>query len=231
MRFKDVFSIIGPAMVGPSSSHTAGAVRLGRVARRLLGGRPERVRIELFGSFADTYRGHGTDLALVGGLLDYDTDDLGIRTSLAEASRSGMEVLFAAAAVPAVHPNTAKLEVTGNGRSFLVTGASIGGGNIEIFSVNDFDVRFSASLPTLLVFHADRSGMIAELSKRLSEAGVNIARMGVDRKNRSGEALSVFETDGSVSYSLLGLLKELPNVREVILIDLEGRGSLCDSAP
>jgi L-serine dehydratase len=223
MRFKDVFSIIGPAMVGPSSSHTAGAVRLGRVARRLLAVEPEWADIRLYGSFADTYKGHGTDLALIGGLLDYEPDDPRVSQSLEEADRRGLRVTIRPSRGLAQHPNTAMIQIGCGDQEITVRGASIGGGNIELEQVNGFDVRFSGSYPTLLIFHTDRTGMISDISGVLSSLGINIGYMDVDRKERNGDALTVVETDGSFSAELQERLTCLPDVQEVRIIDwMEG---------
>ncbi|MCQ6563186.1 L-serine ammonia-lyase, iron-sulfur-dependent subunit beta [Paenibacillus mendelii] len=220
MRFKDVFSIIGPSMVGPSSSHTAGAVRIGRAARRIFGALPAQAEIKFYGSFAETYRGHGTDLAIAGGLLDYDTDDMRIRDSLTIADASGMTLAFKTGSNPAVHPNTAKLTLTGDGREDIITGSSIGGGNIELTGINGFDVKFTMNYPTLLVFHKDRPGMLADMTNILGDGGVNIGYMDVDRKGRSGDALTVIETDEAVPGALMERIRVLPDVQRVCLADL-----------
>lgn len=156
MRFKDVFSIIGPSMIGPSSSHTAGAVRLGRVVRQLLGELPKKAEITLYGSFADTYRGHGTDLALIGGLLDYETDDPRIPDAAEEAEALGVEIAFLTSKDKADHPNTVRITLSSDTREVSMMGASIGGGNVEIVNVNQFDVKFTAVYPTLVISHHDR---------------------------------------------------------------------------
>lgn len=226
MRFKDVFSIIGPAMVGPSSSHTAGAVRIGRVARHILGDLPEKADILFYGSFADTYRGHGTDLAIVGGLLDFDTDDSRIPSSLAIAEQLGITIAFKEGKGQFPHPNTAKVIVRCGEREVIVTGASIGGGNIEVLGVNEFDVKFTAMYPTLILFHNDRPGMIADVTRVLSRENVNIGHMSVDRKGRSGEALTVIDTDSSLTEELIQEIAQLGTVRDVRLVDLTAnRGS------
>ena len=139
MRFKDVFSIIGPGMIGPSSSHTAGAVRLGRVARELFGGQPEQANIVFYGSLAATYSGHGTDLAVTAGLLQFDTDDERIPDSLNVAEESGMKVVFQTSKGPAIHPNTLTITLRSGRRRCQMTGCSIGGGNIEVVQGNGFD--------------------------------------------------------------------------------------------
>jgi L-serine dehydratase len=226
MRFKDVFSIIGPAMVGPSSSHTAGAVRIGRVARHILGDLPEKADILFYGSFADTYRGHGTDLAIVGGLLDFDTDDSRIPSSLAIAEHLGIDIAFKEGKGQFPHPNTAKVIVRCGEREVIVTGASIGGGNIEVLGVNEFDVKFTAMYPTLILFHNDRPGMIADVTRVLSRENVNIGHMSVDRKGRSGEALTVIDTDNTLTEDVIREIAQLATVRDVRLVDLTAnRGS------
>ncbi|CAH0119985.1 L-serine dehydratase, beta chain [Paenibacillus sp. CECT 9249] len=223
MRFKDVFSIIGPSMIGPSSSHTAGAVRLGRAARRILGGMPERADILFYGSFASTYRGHGTDLALVAGLLDLQADDAGIKDALELAEEAGMSVNITASALRPAHPNTAQIRLRRGEREDTVTGCSIGGGNIEVIGVNRFDVKFTASYPTLLIFHGDRPGVIAEVTDVFRQAGANIGYMEVDRKSRSGDALTVLEMDGPISGLWTERILRLPDVRRVCLIDLAAK--------
>ncbi|CAM3611031.1 L-serine ammonia-lyase, iron-sulfur-dependent subunit beta [Marinicrinis lubricantis] len=223
MRFKDVFSIIGPSMVGPSSSHTAGAVRIGRTARHIFGEQPTQAEIVFYGSFADTYRGHGTDLAVTAGLLDMDTDDLRIRDALQEAKAAGIEIVFQTGRKPTLHPNTAKITLRTDLRQDVVIGSSIGGGNIVIQSVNDFDVGFSVVYPTLLVFHDDRPGIVANITSLFSSEGLNIGYMDVDRKGRSGDALTVVETDEAIPTSLMDRLRSLPYVHRISLADLTSR--------
>ena len=220
MRFKDVFSIIGPAMVGPSSSHTAGAVRIGRAARHILGELPEKANIVFYGSFADTYKGHGTDLAVVGGLLDFDTDDPRIPSSLEIAEQLGIDIAIREGSGHFPHPNTAKITISKGEREISVVGASIGGGNIEVLSVDGFNVKFTAMYPTLILYHRDRPGMIAEVTRVLSREQVNIGHMSVDRKGRSGEALTVIETDHALTQEIVREIASLPQVQDARLIDL-----------
>ncbi|MDF2648971.1 MAG: sdaAB [Paenibacillus sp.] len=224
MRFKDVFSIIGPSMIGPSSSHTAGAVRLGRVARQLLGEQPKKVEITLYGSFADTYRGHGTDLALIGGLLDYETDDPRIPIAAEEAEALGVEITFLTSKDKADHPNTVRFILTSDTRELSMTGASIGGGNVEIVNVNQFDVKFTAVYPTLVISHHDRPGMIADITALLGRSQINIGFMDLDRKGRDREAMTVIETDVSIPDSLIEELKNLSMIHEIKKVDLAERG-------
>jgi L-serine dehydratase len=223
MRFKNVFSIIGPAMVGPSSSHTAGAVRIGRVARQLLGTQPQRALITLYGSFAETYQGHGTDLALIGGLLDYDTDDARIRISLEEAQLAGMEVTFTLDSGNFPHPNTAKIELWAVDQYAEVVGASIGGGNIVIHAMNGFDVQCTGEFPTLILIHADLPGVLSGITNILSSDGVNIGYMDLDRKGRNGQAMTVIEADTPMTAGTVEKIKQLPHIEKVSIIDLTRR--------
>lgn len=221
MRFKDVFSIIGPSMVGPSSSHTAGAVRIGRAARRIFGAFPEQAEIVFYGSFAETYRGHGTDLAVVGGLMDFATDDMRIRNAIDLAEAAGMSLTFKTAQNVAFHPNTVLMKLKDeDGREDVVVGASIGGGNVEILGVNGFDVKFTMNYPVLVVFHKDTPGMVAHITRILDGGGVNIGYMDVDRKGRGGEAITVVETDEAVPHDLMEHIRSLGNVHRVVFADL-----------
>ncbi|MDD9266379.1 L-serine ammonia-lyase, iron-sulfur-dependent subunit beta [Paenibacillus sp. GCM10023248] len=224
MRFKDVFSIIGPSMIGPSSSHTAGAVRLGRVVRQLLGEQPAKAEMTLYGSFADTYRGHGTDLALIGGLLDFETDDPRIPHAAEEAEARGVEIAFLTSKDKADHPNTVKFHLSAGDKEVVMIGASIGGGNIEIVSVNQFDVKFTAVYPTLVISHHDRPGMIAEITTLLGRNQINIGFMDLDRKGRDREAMTVIETDVTVSDALIEELGSLSMIYDIKRVDLAERG-------
>ena len=161
----NVFDIIGPIMIGPSSSHTAGAVRLGYIAHKVLGERAVRAEIELCGSFAQTYRGHGTDKALIAGILGMKSDDERIRRSLELAAEEGLEYSFATAVIPGAHPNTARISLIGeSGATAVVQGASIGGGNILVSQVNGLEVSFTGQHNTLLVLHYDKPGTIAAVT-------------------------------------------------------------------
>ncbi|MCA0754277.1 L-serine ammonia-lyase, iron-sulfur-dependent subunit beta [Paenibacillus sp. N4] len=220
MRFKDVFSIIGPGMIGPSSSHTAGAVRIGRAARHLFGGMPLQAELTLYGSFAETYEGHGTDLALAAGLLDYATDDERIRNALSLAKALGMELTFNAARDPTVHPNSVLLTLRSENREDSFMGASIGGGNAEMTKINGFDVKFSVHNPTLLVFHADRLGMLAAFTSLIEAEWLNISYMDVNRKSRAGDALTVIQTDERLSGKLPDRIRAIEGVRRVASMNL-----------
>lgn len=226
MRFKDVFSIIGPAMIGPSSSHTAGAARIGRFARQLLGEAPAEARVMFYGSFGATYKGHGTDVAIAGGLLDRDTDDEGLPQSLRDAAQEGIHITFEQGKGLFSHPNTARLLLSSaqSGdkplRQLSMTGISIGGGNIEITEIDGFSVKISGMYLTLVIRHMDWTGVIANLTAAMKQYGMNIAYMSVDRKSRSGDALTVLELDGPLSPSLLEMLRATESVAAVQTVDL-----------
>jgi L-serine dehydratase len=191
-----MFEVIGPVMIGPSSSHTAGAVRLGRLGRSVFGEMPARARITLHGSFASTGRGHGTDLALVAGLLGFAPDDERIRTADDEAIAAGMHVTFTESDLGEVHPNTARMELESvDGRTITVQGSSVGGADVVLTAIGAFDVAITGELPVLVVEHNDQPGVIASVSAVLAQYGVNIASMEVSRERRGARALMVIETD------------------------------------
>ncbi|MGN7357896.1 L-serine ammonia-lyase, iron-sulfur-dependent subunit beta [Paenibacillus sp. SAF-054] len=225
MRFKNVFSIIGPSMVGPSSSHTAGAVRIGRVARQLLGRQPEQAKMTLFGSFAETYWGHGTDLALTAGLLNFDTDDERIPEADLEAEKAGMSMEWVQGKGNGPHPNSVKITLSAGERKAEIVAASIGGGTIAVYSLNGFDVQITGEYPTIAVMHSDSQGVLASLTALLSRKSINIGYMDVDRKGRSGAAMTVFELDTTPSEGTIEEMMELPHILEVTMIDLTQRSS------
>jgi L-serine dehydratase len=203
-RVHSVFEVIGPIMIGPSSSHTAGAVRLGRLARSVFGSTPAAAHITLHGSFASTGHGHGTDLALVAGLLGYAPDDERIRVADEEAVKAGLAVTFDTGDLGEVHPNTARIEMTdADGRSVTVQGSSVGGADVVLTAIDDFDVAISGELPVLVVEHHDQPGVIASVSAVLARYGANIASMEVSRERRGARALMVIETDQPVASAAL----------------------------
>ena len=169
MKYRSVFDIIGPVMVGPSSSHTAGAVRIGLFTRYIFGMQPEDVKIRLYGSFKETYKGHGTDIALIGGLLGYNTSDKRIRTSMEDAKAAGMEFEFIESGIEHIHPNTAKIEVQAGRHSLDLIGKSIGGGKMVIFELLGFDVNLSGDFPTYFIFYKFNDKNKKELSLRIQE--------------------------------------------------------------
>lgn len=195
-RTRSLFDIVGPVMIGPSSSHTAGAARLGRLARAIFGKEPVAALITLHGSFATTGRGHGTDLALVAGLLGLAIDDPRIRDAAAHAEAAGIRVTFEDADLGDEHPNTARIELTSaDGDSMTVTGSSLGGAEVVVTRIDDFDVEITGELPTLVVSHTDQPGVIANVTTVLADAGANIATMSDSRERRGQRALMLIETD------------------------------------
>jgi L-serine dehydratase len=216
----NVFNIIGPVMVGPSSSHTAGAVRIGRIARGVSGGQPAAVCIELYGSFAQTYKGHGTDKAIIAGLLSMAPDDERIKDSLELANKAGMKFKFRKSSFKYVHPNTALITaVDSMGQKSVVQGSSIGGGRITVNRINGVNVKFGGEYHTLLINHNDTPGVIAAVTIILADNGINIANMKTYRSHRGGEAMMVIETDQAVSWDLKLLLECVHKVKKVILIE------------
>lgn len=209
----DVFDIIGPVMIGPSSSHTAGAARIGRIARALLGERPVCARIELHGSFSKTYKGHGTDRALAGGILGMEPDDEHIRDSLSIARREGLDVRFFPVHLDDAHPNTARVTLKGeSGREITLQGASVGGGSIHVTQVNGMAVDVSGEHTTLIVLHRDAPGTIAAVTEELSRRGVNICNFRLARACKGGNAVMTIEVDGTVDADLNHCVEQLPNV-------------------
>lgn len=217
----DIFDILGPVMVGPSSSHTAGAVRIGRMARVLLGDAPVEARIGLFGSFAETGQGHGTDRALVAGLLGMKPDDLEIPHSFSLAEERGLRFSFYTANLREAHPNTAVLEVRDAAGRTLTQAASTGGGRIRVDRLNGVDVSFTGMFNTLVVQHQDIAGKVADVTRALSSAKINIANMSVCRDRRGGDALMVIETDQKVPPVVRVLIGELRGIRSLTYYEKE----------
>ena len=215
MKFRSVFEVIGPVMVGPSSSHTAGAARIGRVARKLFGRQPKWAKIYLYESFAETYQGHGTDVAIIGGLLGFDTFDDRIRTSFELAQEAGMTFEFIPTDEESDHPNTARLLIGDEESEMELVGISIGGGTIEVIELNGFTLRLSGHFPALLIVHNDRSGVIANVSNAIAELDINIAHMEVGRKEKGEMALMVIEVDQVVDEELMIKLRAIEHVTQV----------------
>lgn len=205
-----VFDIIGPRMTGPSSSHTAGAVRIAYIARQLLGAEISRVQFTLYGSFAETGRGHGTDKALIGGVLGLMPDDERIRRAYELAKEQGIQVDFAYSDEPVDHPNTVKIELWDiNDHMMEVVGRSVGGGNILITEINEQAVELSGEYPTLIVSHRDEPGVIAEVSHVLAQLNINIAFMRVFRHGRGRDAYMCIETDTPVTKEMQVIIRQL----------------------
>ena len=208
MKDYSVFDIIGPRMVGPSSSHTAGAVRIGLVAHGLIAGNIASTDITLYGSFAETGRGHGTDRAIVAGVLGVGPDDERIKYSMLLAKSENMDVKVHYSSEECDHPNTAMVKVIGeDGTMHTVVGISIGGGNIEIQEIDGMEVSFSGKYPTLIVFYPDAPGVISKVTTVLAAMQINVAFMRVFRHAKRKRACMVIETDAVVSREVLNGIK------------------------
>lgn len=209
-----LFDILGPVMVGPSSSHTAGACRLGLIARAVCGGTPARARILLHGSFAATGEGHGTQRAIVGGLIGLPPDDLRLRKGFEEAAAAGLEWQFEEAELGEhAHPNTARFELEKGDEKVTLQGASIGGGRIEVTELNGFAVSLGGDYHTLVALAQDRPGTIAAIASLLSTEGVNLATMRVDRTGRLEDALMTIEADQPIPDVALQGIRAFPWLR------------------
>ena len=220
MKYRSVFDIIGPVMVGPSSSHTAGAVRIGLFTRYIFGRQPEDVKITLYGSFKETYKGHGTDIALIGGLLGYNTSDKRIRTSMDDAKLAGMEFEFIESGIEHIHPNTAKIEVQAGRYSLDLIGKSIGGGKMVIFELLGFDVNLSGDFPTYFIFYKFKDENKETLSMKIDEL---FGDKKVSEKYSSsileGTNLLVVESLEKFDEESINKLTELEFVNEVKFAD------------
>ena len=212
---RSLFDIFGPVMIGPSSSHTAGAVRLGRLARAVFGSVPKRAVMQLHGSFASTGKGHGTELALTAGLLGMGPDDPAIVTADQAAVDAGLEVVFETADLGEVHPNTVRFELSDGGKELSLQGSSTGGGEVLLTRIADFDVMANGLLPLLLVEHKDSLGEIAAVTGQIAGDGANIAEMRVSRRRRGDAALMLIETDTPVSDAAVESIEHLQGVTRV----------------
>ena len=199
----NILDIIGPVMVGPSSSHTAGAVRIGQIAGKLLGEEVKNARIGLHGSFLATGKGHGTDQALIAGLR-------------------GLEYVFEAVSLRGAHPNSVKLELTGvTGRKLEMVAASIGGGRVRVCEIDGLRADFSAEAPTVVVYKQDRPGVVVRVSLKLGLAGINIATMQVYRDERGGHAVMVIEVDQEVPADCIADLERESGIEKVIYLCMQ----------
>ncbi len=217
-----ILDIIGPVMVGPSSSHTAGACRLGLLARNLVGGTPQRAHAELHGSFARTGEGHGTDKAIVGGLLGFRPDDDRLRTSLEIAAGEGLAYTFSKTKLgeeSEVHPNTVRITVERGDRTSVMTGSSLGAGRILVSEIDDFPVEVHADHHTIVLVAEDIRGSIARITTLLADDGVNIATIRVSRRRRGGDAFMVIELDEPPGDDVRDHIRALSWVRWAFTLD------------
>lgn len=218
----NIFDIVGPVMVGPSSSHTAGAVKIGYVSSKLMSEKIIRAEILLYGSFLATGKGHGTDMALVAGLLGMQPDDARIPRSIEIAKKEGMEIVFGKAELEEAHPNSVLLKLTGeDGRQLEVVGESLGGSLINIASIDGLSANFSGDYPTLIVHNLDQPGHVAEVTSMLAHKMVNIATMQLYRAGRGGEAVMVIECDQEIPEQSIRWLCHLEGVKKVTYYSLE----------
>lgn len=220
MKSYGVFDIMGPIMVGPSSSHTAGAARLGKMARYLCGGEISKVRFLLHGSFAQTYKGHGTDKALLAGIMGINSDDYRLREAFAIAKERGLEYSFVSADLGNVHPNTVCFEITTkDDRCISVTGSSIGGGSVVITNIDNISVYFTGENPILITKHQDTPGVVSHITALLYRHTINIGNMRVNRVENTSTATMYIELDRHVEPELVQEMKQIPNVENVILLE------------
>ena len=220
MAFISVFDVLGPNMIGPSSSHTAGAAIIAYLAQKMIAPPLRRADFRLYGSFAKTYRGHGTDRALVGGILGFSADDERIRDSFALAKQQGLEFLLIPDETETdVHPNTVEIRMeNAAGRVMTVRGESLGGGKVRIVGINGVKVDFTGEYNALIVVQRDKPGVVAHITKILSDRDVNIAFMRLFREQKGHTAYTIVESDQRLPEGVDALLLENPNITDVMVV-------------
>ena len=216
-----VFDIIGPNMIGPSSSHTAGALRIARLAKNMVKSSIKQVKFILYGSFAETYQGHGTDHALVAGMLGFDTEDYRIKESFEYAKKAGLYYIFETNFTKQdIHPNTVDIIITNeNDEETMITGVSVGGGRAVIKKINGVDIDLSGDYHTLVIRHKDLPGVVAGVTKVLSQFEINIAFMKLYRENKGTIAYSIIETDQHINEDVIDKIEEFQSVFDAFLIE------------
>ncbi len=225
MSFISVFDVLGPNMIGPSSSHTAGACAIAHLAQKMKSGILKEVEFTLYGSFAKTYRGHGTDRALLGGIMGFATDDVRIRDSFDIAKERGITYRFITDEKETdVHPNTVDIRmVNDKGTEMIVRGESLGGGKVRIVRINQVRVDFTGEYNAVIIIQKDRPGVAAHITKALSDRGVNIAFMRLFRESKGEKAYTIVESDGRLPEDITGKLLENPNIWDVMLVQGEDK--------
>ena len=214
-----VFDIIGPRMTGPSSSHTAGAVRMAHIAWDIAGRDVSEVTFTLYGSFSETGRGHGTDKALIAGILGFAPDDERIREALQLAEEKGLSYRFQKVNLEQAHPNTAVIHLTGaSGRTARVRGSSVGGGNIRITNIDGYEVELTGTYPALITIHHDRPGVITKVTQILARYEYNIAFMRVSRHSRGEMAMMILELDEPLDEDVVAECCEVYEVEHAFAI-------------
>lgn len=223
MSFISVFDVLGPVMIGPSSSHTAGAAAIALFAGKMFSGKLEQVEFTLYGSFAQTYRGHGTDRALLGGIMGFPPDDRRLPDSYRIAEERGLVYRFLAdQKEKEIHPNTVDIFMTGeNGKSLLVRGESTGGGKIRITRLNQVEVDFSGEYSTLIVVQQDKPGVVAHIAQCLSAKNINVAYMKVYREDKGSIAYSIIESDGPLYDGIEMEVKKNPYVQDIMIVQAQ----------
>lgn len=215
-----IFDVIGPVMIGPSSSHTAGAARLGKMARAIFGEPITKAVMTLYGSFAKTYKGHGTDKALVGGLLGFDADDARLKDSFAEANKKKMDIFFLESSEDMGHPNVVKFDLyNGDDSHKTIVGRSLGGGLIMITEIDGFPVEVTGEDYAIMSLHNDQPGVVAGVSGLLGEENINISSMRVFRKRRHSDAVMMVSTDGPIDQATLQKIEAVPGIKRVMYFE------------
>ena len=215
----NMFDIIGPIMIGPSSSHTAGANKIGYMARKIVGEDIKEVEFLLHGSFAKTYKGHGTDKALLAGIMGMMSDDERIRDAYKIADEIGLRYVFSEIELENVHPNTVKMNITGiSGTKWEIVGSSIGAGKVKIIELNDMQIEFDGEYYTLITTHRDLPGVVAHITQTLAMSNVNIAFMKLYREEKDKNAMLIVETDQDIPDDIVNKIKENSNVYSVKIL-------------
>ncbi|MDD3253761.1 MAG: L-serine ammonia-lyase, iron-sulfur-dependent subunit beta [Lachnospiraceae bacterium] len=220
MAFISVFDVLGPNMIGPSSSHTAGTAVIAYLAHKMIAGPIKQVEFILYGSFSKTYKGHGTDRALLGGIMGFGTDDTRIRDSFSIAKERGLEYHFTINETETdIYPNTVDIMMTNEaGQTMTVRGESLGGGKVRIVRINGVEVDFTGEYSAIIVVHQDKPGVVAHITKCLSDRNANIAFMRLFRESRGHTAYTIVESDDHLPENIVESLKENSNVHDVMVI-------------
>lgn len=214
-----IFDVVGPIMIGPSSSHTAGAARIGLMARNILKDEPVKAQLTVYGSFAKTYKGHGTDKALVAGLLGFSADDVRLRDSFAIAARQGLQVELQRSTAETAHPNTVRIAMQGKqGRTMEVVGVSLGGGKIEIREINGAQVSLRGEEHTLITVHRDLPGIIAQATTILAIGHINVSNMRVFRSGKNAAAVMIVCTDSPVPADMVAMIRKIEAIESVVTL-------------
>ena len=222
MSFISVFDVMGPNMIGPSSSHTAGAARIGFLAQKMINGPLKKVEFTLYGSFARTYKGHGTDRALLGGIMGFSTDDMRIRNSFEIADQKGLDFSFTPNEIETdVHPNTVDIHmINEKNQEMTVRGESLGGGKVRIVKINSVQVDFTGEYSAVIVTHQDKPGVVAYITKCLSDRNVNIAFMRLFRESKGEIAYTIVESDGHLPEDIDDTIRLNQNIHEVMIVQM-----------